>query len=149
MPINYKDYPDNWKTEIRPAILERSKHCCEFCNVPNYSVGTRNKERNFVPIKGNIYLDMAGEGLSYPSLQPLTYSQAKDWADGLNDDSYVREKHIVIVLTIAHLDHDTQNNDYSNLRALCQRCHNKYDVGHRKENRKKNRGILNLFDTHI
>ena len=42
---------------------------------------------------------------------------------------------VKIVLTIAHLDHDPTNNDYSNLRALCQRCHNRYDAEHRKANR--------------
>lgn len=38
MPINYKDYPSNWKTEIRPAILERAKNCCESCGVKNHSL---------------------------------------------------------------------------------------------------------------
>lgn len=32
-----------------------------------------------------------------------------------------------IVLTVAHLDHDTSNNDESNLKAMCQRCHLRYD----------------------
>lgn len=29
MPINYNDYPDNWKTEIVPAIRARSGNRCE------------------------------------------------------------------------------------------------------------------------
>lgn len=32
-----------------------------------------------------------------------------------------------IVLTIAHLDNDPTNNNYDNLRALCQKCHLNYD----------------------
>jgi hypothetical protein len=33
-----------------------------------------------------------------------------------------------VVLTTAHLDHDTTNNNApGNLRALCQRCHLKHD----------------------
>jgi len=40
-----------------------------------------------------------------------------------------------IVLTIAHLDHTPENCDPSNLRALCQRCHNRYDAEHRKQTR--------------
>lgn len=40
-----------------------------------------------------------------------------------------------VVLTIAHLDHDPTNNDFGNLRALCQRCHNRHDAKHRAENR--------------
>lgn len=41
-----------------------------------------------------------------------------------------------VVLTTAHLDHNPQNNDLSNLRALCQRCHNKHDAKHRHANRR-------------
>lgn len=33
-----------------------------------------------------------------------------------------------VVLTTAHLDHDTTNNDMSNLRHFCQRCHLAYDA---------------------
>jgi 5-methylcytosine-specific restriction endonuclease McrA len=46
-----------------------------------------------------------------------------------------------VVLTIAHLDHDIQNNDEEkNLRALCQMCHNRHDARHRADNRKKRNG---------
>jgi len=38
MPINYKEYPTNWKTEIRPAVLARADNCCEFCGIPNYTI---------------------------------------------------------------------------------------------------------------
>ena len=33
-----------------------------------------------------------------------------------------------VVLTIAHLDHDTTHNEPENLRALCQKCHLTYDA---------------------
>lgn len=33
-----------------------------------------------------------------------------------------------VILTTAHLDHNPENNDLSNLRAWCQRCHNTYDA---------------------
>lgn len=35
MPVDYKLYPADWKTEIRPHILQRARHCCEFCGVPD------------------------------------------------------------------------------------------------------------------
>lgn len=41
-----------------------------------------------------------------------------------------------IILTIAHLDHTPENNDPTNLRALCQRCHNRYDAAYRAAGRK-------------
>ncbi len=40
----------------------------------------------------------------------------------------------VVVLTVAHLDHNPQNNHPANLRAWCQRCHNTYDHPHRRQN---------------
>lgn len=40
-----------------------------------------------------------------------------------------------VVLTTAHLDHDTTHNDDDNLKAMCQRCHNAYDVPFRRRNR--------------
>jgi hypothetical protein len=36
-----------------------------------------------------------------------------------------------VVLTTAHLDHHPPNCDPANLRAWCQRCHNRYDAAHR------------------
>ena len=44
-----------------------------------------------------------------------------------------------IVLTIAHRDHNPENCDPENLRALCQRCHNRYDQPHRRENARRTR----------
>lgn len=40
-----------------------------------------------------------------------------------------------VILTVAHLDHRPENCDYNNLKALCQKCHNKYDAKHRTETR--------------
>ena len=42
----------------------------------------------------------------------------------------------VVVLSTAHLDHDPRNNRESNLAALCQACHNRYDGPKRAANRK-------------
>lgn len=33
-----------------------------------------------------------------------------------------------VVLTTAHLDHEPRNCDPANLRAMCQRCHLRYDA---------------------
>lgn len=38
MPIDYKRYPPDWKTRIRPEVLQRANDCCEFCGVQNYSI---------------------------------------------------------------------------------------------------------------
>jgi len=125
MPIDYKNYPANWKTEIRPAILERANNCCEFCGVHNHSDGFRNKEGRFYTTEFIIEeLESTGLDMFDDELSHCIQNDGK-------------AKPIKIVLTIAHLDHDTTNNDPTNLKALCQRCHNRYDIEHRKENRKK------------
>lgn len=41
----------------------------------------------------------------------------------------------VVVLTVAHLDHTPENCGPANLRAMCQRCHLRYDRRHHAETR--------------
>lgn len=41
-----------------------------------------------------------------------------------------------VVLTVAHLDHIPENCKDDNLKAMCQRCHNRYDREHRNETRR-------------
>ncbi|MGU3668615.1 hypothetical protein ACLBX9_30910 [Methylobacterium sp. A49B] len=54
-----------------------------------------------------------------------------------------------VVPTIAHMDQDPGHNDPSNLRALCQCCHNAWDRPHRAVNASRRRhlraGQPNLF----
>lgn len=93
MPIDYRKYPPDWKTRIRPDILRRANNRCELCGVENGSLVWRERvvmRFNYGPL---------GRG-------------------GVQMGQYVK-----VVLTIAHLDHDNKNNDYSNLKALCQKCH--------------------------
>ena len=40
----------------------------------------------------------------------------------------------MVVLTVAHLDHNPANCDDENLRAWCQRCHLTYDAPHHAAN---------------
>lgn len=44
-----------------------------------------------------------------------------------------------VVLTIAHMDHDESHADPDRCRALCQRCHNKWDAPHRRANAARTR----------
>ena len=46
---------------------------------------------------------------------------------------------IVIVLTVAHLDHTPENCDPANLKAMCQGCHLHYDRDHHAETRARTR----------
>jgi len=113
MPIDYRQYPPNWKTEIRPAILKRAKNCCEDCGVTNHSLIYRyGKGRN-----------------------DWNY-----WPEGVESETLTIEgkKQTKIVLTIAHLDHDKLNHcvRVDRLRALCQKCHLRYDMAHHVRTRK-------------
>lgn len=38
-----------------------------------------------------------------------------------------------VVLTVAHLDHQPEHSDPSNLRAMCQGCHLHYDRDHHRQ----------------
>lgn len=44
-----------------------------------------------------------------------------------------------VVLTVAHLDHQPENCENGNLRAMCQRCHLRYDLPHHQKNARATR----------
>lgn len=142
MPIKDKlIYPSNWK-EIRKSILERDRHSCANCGIENYSVVKWDAElKKYERACGNIHIDAFGRG-------ECTYEEARflvrHWNEMCDDGKW-----IVIVLTIAHLNHDTSNNDDSNLSALCQRCHLKHDHSYHLKNarqtRNRKKGLTELF----
>lgn len=115
-PIDYSEYPKNWKTEIRPAVLARAKDCCEWCGLPNGALIHRYG-------KGKADWELWPEGM-----------ESEVWSlDG--------KKCTKVVLTIAHLDHDKLNHDVplERLAALCQKCHLGHDIKKHTENRKYGR----------
>ena len=112
MPIDYSKYPKNWLKEIRPAILERAGHKCEFCGVKNHTFGYRDEIGRFIE-------------LTIDQMESYYYNQIMAPAEN-------RIKAFKIILTIAHLDQDIKNNNHSNLRALCQCCHLRWDRYFRK-----------------
>lgn len=134
MPINYKEYPPNWKTEIRPAILERANNCCEFCGVENYAIG---------------YRDLEGEFYKLSFIEDELEIRGNDMFCNILSNCYDKKgeptKPIKIVLTIAHLDHDKLNHEINleRLKALCQKCHLGYDIKNHIQNRKYGRNHNN------
>jgi hypothetical protein len=139
MPIDYKKYPPNWKTEIRPRILYRDQNQCKNCGKHNYIVGYYNIDGLWNPTSGNIYHDHIG------TFGAESYKEAREVCDSCNEyGQFQGEHYIVIVLTIAHLDQDITNNDDNNLAALCQRCHFRHDAPYRLTNKLKRQGQLQL-----
>jgi len=107
MPIDYKNYPPNWKDEIRPAVLKAAGYKCEFCGIKQRAKGYRKANGEFVECDEFMI----------------------NWAKKNNI------KVITIHLAVMHMDHDVKNCSMSNLRAGCQQCHNRYDAPFRRLNR--------------
>ncbi len=139
LPSNRRRYPADWP-EIRQRILQRARHRCEECGVRNHSVGYRERDGSFIPLRGNGPCDFAGDGESWPDGRILGFGEALEiaevqncCADRRDDDGH---RWIVIVLTVAHLDHLPEHCDDDNLKALCQQCHNRHDRRHRDHTRR-------------
>jgi len=110
-PENKIRYPTNWK-EISLQIRKNAGNRCEICGVRNYEIGYRNKNGKWNKIEQSIAGDIQAE-----------------------DAMMAGYKIIRIILTVMHLDHMPENCKPENLKATCQKCHNNYDIGHRKMTR--------------
>lgn len=49
-----------------------------------------------------------------------------------------------VVLTVAHLNHEPMDCRDENLKAMCQRCHLRYDMDHHKANARAKRHRLQI-----
>lgn len=111
---------------IRARIMARASNRCEFCRAVHHAVWSVEEDGARRPTAGNRAHDEAGNG-------ELSYAEAREFCEEMKMiEPDVR--YFVIVLTIAHLDQDPTNNADDNLRALCQRCHNRHDMPHRRKN---------------
>lgn len=89
-PIVYrgKRYPDNWKTEIRPAIMQRAGDKCEWCGAVNYEPH---------PVTGSkVVLTIAHLGVEFP-----------DGTPGNKHDKFdVRPENLAALCNRCHLNYD-------------------------------------------
>jgi hypothetical protein len=126
MPVDYKRYPANWKTEIVPAMMKRADHRCECtgeCGLHKTTGGPRRCcELHTAPAKwakGKVVLTCAHLGVAKP--------------DGSPGDK-----------------HDKMDVRPENLKMMCQRCHLRFDIeehvtnGKRTREAKKNKNHLLL-----
>ncbi len=144
-PENRARYPKDWK-QVRERILKRAGYRCEHpgCKARQYSVGWWVCE-GVAPAGPWRWAAAWGQNDN-----PRTYSQARQVAAELHHErSEEGPPPIVIVLTVAHLDHVPEHCDDGNLRALCQRHHLAYDHDHHRANaqatRRAKAGTLELF----
>jgi 5-methylcytosine-specific restriction endonuclease McrA len=138
-PENRSRYPADWPA-IRAAVLERVGNRCEWCGVPQYAVGYRNTFGHFIALCGNGPCDAAGQGRTWPGLEPIGYAEACEFAEvqnccttksgrGCDDDGH---HWFVVRLTIHHQDGVPEHSEPDNLAALCERCHNRADSDMRR-----------------
>ena len=134
-PENRSRYPADWKA-IRADILERAGHRCEKCRAPNrtrIARGDGNDAGTYMLDDAMVYDDETGECLGPRRMSDYSLSRMVD-----------------VVLTIAHLDHEPENVDPSNLRAWCQQCHLRHDAQHHAENARRTRmarrAVADLFE---
>src|ERR1700759_1185021 len=120
-PENKARYPSNWK-QIREHILQRAGFRCEHpgCSARHREIGYW-REETFVPMP--IALREAG----YKAGDVVACSDGG------------KLKLIMIVLTIAHLDHMPEKCADDNLRAWCQKHHLRYDADHHAKNARETR----------
>lgn len=113
MPINYKEYHPKWSLISRLIRYRRAGNCCEICSVPNGAIIYR-------PYKDKSVWELVHNGFMA---------------------ELIAEEHKVsrVTLTVAHLDHDKRNNRFTNLKALCNRCHLLHDAKQHQWSRKYGR----------
>jgi hypothetical protein len=116
--MNRKLYAVNWEEISRRIRFERAKGRCESCGVRHGVIGAR---------------DLGGEWHDEADIHTMNSSE------GVARFGEEFPDMIRIVLTCAHLDHDTTNNDEANLQALCQRCHNRLDMPMRQRHARETR----------
>ena len=160
-PENRARYPKDWPM-LSTAARERARWRCQYpgCTATQYSVGRwicfAGGPHEWRPVEGNGYpktaqdheFDNAGEGCNFMG-DRWTYGAARAfierfWAPTEDD------RPLVIVLTVAHLNHEPEDCRPENLAAMCQRHHLAYDAQHHKQTayatRKRAAMTADLFD---
>jgi hypothetical protein len=124
MPINYQEYHPKWKLISKLIRFNRAKNKCEWCGINNGAVVKRNTNGSF----------------RFPCATEwnMIHSRIK-YSNSNTNESLKYHGFTKIVLTVAHIDHNKQNNRFINLAALCQRCHLNHDLKQHINNRRYGR----------
>lgn len=121
--INLARYPKDWPA-ISAAVRREAGNKCEECGVENYARGGRSPDGRFWPAQPT---GESSLGLTWP--REGEHGCCSGWPEQL--------RIIRIVLTVAHLNHQPEDCSRANLKALCQRCHLRYDAASKAERRKE------------
>ena len=117
-PENRDRYPPNWR-EISAAVREEAGQKCEWCSAPNGVMIRRGLTHD----GRHVWREASASAYE----NGYCADNGSEVADSGEDTCDYRPA-VRVVLTVAHLDHQPENCERSNLKALCQRCHNRYDA---------------------
>lgn len=129
MTFRPERYPPQWAA-IRARVMARAGHRCECageCGDPHD--GGRCDAPHLAPIVRH-------------TREPWRWSPAEprasaDVESGEHEFEHVRGA-VTVVLTVAHLDHNEASDDETRLRAMCNRCHLRYDAEDNARRRREN-----------
>jgi hypothetical protein len=151
-PENAARYPKDWAA-ISAAIRERAGHRCEWRDAAAHRCGACNGALGYWRRADLWRLPQGFDHLQRTLWRWVPLPEALRLS-GVDKPMTLQAeegplKIIRIVLTVAHLDHQPENRDPSNLRAWCQRHHLAYDHEHHRANaqatRRARAGTLELF----
>lgn len=106
-PENKARYPKDWKAISERIRFKRATNRCEC---------TGECGDDHTPESGNIVYGK----------RPVERCTARNYEEHPITGSKV-------ILTVAHLNHEVENCSDANLKAMCQRCHNKMDAPMRRK----------------
>ncbi|RYD20956.1 MAG: hypothetical protein EOP69_01565 [Spirochaetia bacterium] len=126
-------YPIDWVQLSNMIRFRRAKGRCEACGRPHGETVAHLGDGRWWDAEVGLW--RSGKGRVVRNLPPLALDTAV--------------KRTKVVLACAHLDHDPGNNEMSNLKALCQRCHMLHDkLEHLRQRRitySKRKALGDLF----
>jgi hypothetical protein len=108
MPFNIKEYHPKWKLIRKLIKVKRAQNKCECCGVEHNSYVLVGSFRPAPIDKINLLNSLLISGVTIFTARKIS-GVAK------------------VVLSVAHLDQNIENNRFSNLKAMCQRCHLNHD----------------------
>lgn len=122
-------YPSDWLV-IRARILARADNRCEFLRADGSRCNAPNHER--------IARSVKDPERWWPLVEAEQFMPWESW------------RLVLVVLTVAHLNHQPEDCGDDNLRAGCQLHHLRYDVAHHQQNaartRRTKKGNGELFE---
>ena len=126
-------YPIDWVQLSNMIRFRRAKGRCEACGRPHGETVAHLGDGRWWDSEAGLW--RSGKGRVVRSLSALT------------PDTTVKQTKVA--LACAHLDHDPGNNEMSNLKALCQRCHILHDkqehIRQRRITYSKRKALGDLF----